>query len=63
MIDVETAGRAGVQICIAWYGFGRLRGEPLPAGNGWVAHDGQEVGAIIERFLSVDRIDNRESEI
>ena len=28
MVDVETARRAGAQICVARYGFGRLRGEP-----------------------------------
>ena len=27
MIDVETARRAGVRMCVALYGFGRLRGE------------------------------------
>jgi len=27
MIDVETARRAGVRICVALYGFGHLRGE------------------------------------
>ena len=27
MIDVETARRAGVRICVALYGFGQLRGE------------------------------------
>src|SRR5262245_13487415 len=28
MVDVETARRAGARICVARYGFGRLRGEP-----------------------------------
>ena len=28
MVDVETARRAGARMCVARYGFGRLRGEP-----------------------------------
>ena len=50
-VDVETARRAGVRVCVARYGFGALRGD-MPAGAGdFAAADPPEVGAVIERFV------------
>lgn len=51
MIDIETARRAGVRMCVAQYGFGYLRGDPLTIEDGWTAADAHEVGAVIEQFL------------
>ncbi|HUL71590.1 MAG TPA: HAD-IA family hydrolase [Vicinamibacterales bacterium] len=49
-IDVETATRAGVRVCVARYGFGRIDPDGLPAGADVAATPG-EVGAAIARFL------------
>jgi len=49
-IDVQTAGRAGVRLCVARYGFGRLDPAAVPAGADVAATPG-EVGAAIARFL------------
>jgi phosphoglycolate phosphatase len=51
MIDVETARRAGVRICVARYGFGHLRGELVLRGDEIVAMQPAEVGTAIEQFF------------
>jgi phosphoglycolate phosphatase len=51
MVDVETARRAGVRMCVARYGFGHLRGELVLADDEIVAETPADVGPIIERFL------------
>lgn len=50
-IDVETARRAGVRLCVARYGFGRLDAQALAAGTD-VAATPADVGAAIARFLA-----------
>jgi phosphoglycolate phosphatase len=54
MIDLETARRAGVRACVASYGFGRLRGELVLAGDEWVATQPADVGRVIDEFLCLD---------
>lgn len=52
MIDVETARRAGVAICVARYGFGHLRGELDLRGDELIAAEPGEIAAIVARFVS-----------
>jgi phosphoglycolate phosphatase len=50
-VDVETARRAGVRVCFARYGFGRMRGEVvLEPGEDQAEHP-SDIGAVIDRFL------------
>jgi phosphoglycolate phosphatase len=50
-IDVETARRAGVRLCFARYGFGRVRGGVvLEEGDAQAEHP-SDVGAVIHQFL------------
>ncbi|MFI5178804.1 MAG: HAD-IA family hydrolase [Vicinamibacterales bacterium] len=49
-IDVLTARAAGVRVCVARYGFGRIDAGGLPDGADAAATPG-EVGAAIARFL------------
>ena len=51
MIDVETAHRAGVHLCLAMYGFGQLRGELTLTGKELWADDPAEVGKAVDTFL------------
>lgn len=51
MIDIETARRAGVPVCLARYGYGRLRGEMILSGNELIAETPEDVGREIGRFL------------
>jgi phosphoglycolate phosphatase len=51
MIDVETARRAGVTICVARYGFGHLRGELVLRGDEIIARQPADVGTAIEQFF------------
>ena len=51
MIDVETARRAGVAVCVALYGFGRLRGDLLLRGDELRAGDVAGLGSVIEAWL------------
>lgn len=51
MVDVETARRAGVRICVARYGFGHLRGELVLGGDELVADTPEDVGRLIEAAL------------
>jgi phosphoglycolate phosphatase len=52
MIDVETARRAGVPICVARYGFGHLRGELELRGDELIASEPTDLPAIIARFAA-----------
>lgn len=47
MIDVETARNAGVRICVALYGFGRLRGELSLSGDELVANTPAEIAPLM----------------
>ena len=47
MIDVETARRAGVRMCVVLYGFGQLRGELVLDGSEAVAGTPAEVVEVI----------------
>jgi phosphoglycolate phosphatase len=49
MIDVETARRAGVRLCVALYGFGQLRGELVLDGSEAIARTPGEIVNIISR--------------
>jgi phosphoglycolate phosphatase len=51
MIDVETARRAGVMMCVAWYGYGRLRGEMRLAGDERIAQTPAEIGDAIQTLV------------
>jgi phosphoglycolate phosphatase len=50
MIDVETARRAGVAVCVARYGFGHLRGGLTLRGDELVADSPAEVATRIEHW-------------
>jgi phosphoglycolate phosphatase len=52
MVDIETARRAGTPVCVAMYGFGKMRGELVLRGDELVAETPADVGLVIERFLS-----------
>ncbi len=47
MIDVETARRAGVGMCVALYGFGQLRGELVLKGSERTVRTASEIPAAI----------------
>lgn len=47
MIDVETARRAGVRMCVALYGFGQLRGELVLDGSEATVRVAREIPAAI----------------
>jgi len=47
MIDVETARRAGVRMCVALYGFGQLRGELVLDGREATVRVASEIPAAI----------------
>jgi len=51
MIDVETARRAGVAVCVALYGFGRLRGDLQLRGDELRAGDVAGLGRVIDAWL------------
>jgi len=50
-IDVETARRAGVRLCLARYGFGALRGGIVVDASDLVVDDPHDVASTIGRFL------------
>jgi phosphoglycolate phosphatase len=52
MIDVETARRAGVRMCVALYGFGQLRGELVLAGSEITVRVASEIPAALGRRRS-----------
>lgn len=52
MIDVETARRADVRMCVARYGFGHLRDDLALSGDELVAISPSDVGAAIDLFLA-----------
>jgi len=47
MIDVETARRAGVKMCVALYGFGQLRGELVLDGHEKTVRAAREIPAAL----------------
>ena len=47
MIDIETARRAGVRMCVALYGFGQLRGELVLDGSEVTVRTASEIPAAI----------------
>ena len=51
-VDVQTARRAGVRMCVARYGFGHLRGDLNVGAGDFVAETPAAVGRIIEAFAS-----------
>lgn len=58
MIDVETARRAGVRLCVVLYGFGGLRGDLALSAEeraGAAGHP-RDLGAAITRFLATTQL-------
>lgn len=51
MIDVETARRAGVRICVALYGFGGIRGNLVPGDQDYLARDALELNTVLTRWI------------
>jgi phosphoglycolate phosphatase len=51
MIDIETARRAGTPVCVAMYGFGKMRGELDLRGDELIAHTPSDIGRVIDDFL------------
>jgi phosphoglycolate phosphatase len=51
MVDVETARRAGVRVCVAAYGFAQFREGIALAGDEFVARAPGEVTACLNAFL------------
>ena len=51
MADVLTARAAGVPVCLAWYGYGHLRGPMALNGEEIIAKTPRDIGDVIERFL------------
>ena len=56
MIDVETAHRAGVRICVVMHGFGRTRGNLQLCADDLRAGDGRELREVIEHWLEENPI-------
>src|SRR5262245_4174762 len=52
MVDVETARAAGAAVCIAEYGFGRLRRPITRDGTELVAQRSEDLGRVIVGFLT-----------
>jgi phosphoglycolate phosphatase len=50
MIDVETARRAGIRVCVAGYGFGYLRGEIQLADGELIVHRPSDLADVFEKF-------------
>jgi phosphoglycolate phosphatase len=50
MIDVETARRAGVKVCVAGYGFGYLRGELQLRPDEPLVRQPPELSSVIRNF-------------
>jgi len=51
MIDVETARRAGVRICVALYGFGAIRGNLVLCDDDLRAGDADELRLVLAQWL------------
>lgn len=51
MIDVMTARAAGVQICVARYGFGQMRGELMLEPDELEAAAPEDISSMIERHI------------
>ena len=52
MMDVETARGAGTAVCIVQYGFGHLRRPILRNGTELIAQGPENVGRLIDSFVS-----------
>jgi len=52
MVDVETGRRAGTQVCVAQYGYGRFRGEMPLHGDELVAATPVALVSVIEQMTS-----------
>jgi phosphoglycolate phosphatase len=52
MIDLETARRAGVRLCVVMHGFGRTRGNLRLSDEDLRAEDGRELLVVIHRWLA-----------
>ena len=52
MIDVETARRAGVRICVVMHGFGSTRGNLRLSDDDLCAEDGAALQLVIDRWLT-----------
>ena len=55
MVDVETARRAGVRMCVATYGFGQTRGDMALAGDELIAAGPEDLSPIVEDFVRYTR--------
>ena len=51
MTDVLTARAAGVPICLAWYGYGHLRGPMALDGAELIARTPEEIGSTIDAWI------------
>ena len=51
MTDVLTARAAGVPVCLAWYGYGHLRGPMALNGDELIAQTPVDIGVVLQRFL------------
>jgi phosphoglycolate phosphatase len=60
MIDVETARRAGVRICVVMHGFGRTRGNLRLSDHDLRAEDGRTLAGVVDDWLSEDHGQLRE---
>jgi len=54
MIDVETARRAGVTMCLARYGFGHARGDLSLRGDEHIAETGHDIEAVIRDWIRTE---------
>jgi phosphoglycolate phosphatase len=52
MIDVETARSAGVEMCVAMYGFGKMRGELALRGDELLAPTPVDIMPLIDSFVA-----------
>jgi phosphoglycolate phosphatase-like HAD superfamily hydrolase len=55
MVDVETARRAGVRVCVAEYGFARYGASLVLDGSELVAASPADLGPRLEEFLARTR--------
>ena len=52
MTDILTARAAGIPVCLAWYGYGHLRGPMALDGEEIIAKTPEEIGVAIDAFLT-----------
>ena len=53
-VDIETARRAGVPVCLARYGFGYLRGESGLDDADWIIESPADLPAVIQAAFAAD---------